>query len=306
MKKLGTLALTLTLTGAMALPALAAEEPELVIAPADTGYGQTIVLNGETLDLTGIPGVSGEELLPLRLLAEADHGSAYWDEENNESWFTFGDNRITVKFADNSVWLDDQQVKSTAQVADGITFVEAGVLSMLEGYTVDRNPELDVNRIDITTPNNDPMVKAAYQIREDSGMAFGMRSDNAEVTTLFQLPEDTFEQAICFTSMNTTPDIMVLAKLADGADETAVEGGPGGPPPVPARHLLLVPGPEPAQGGGRPLLVEDGYVFYLIAENADAGEAPSTPMWRPRPNLSVHNKCPAGWRGTCFLAGRAV
>lgn len=64
MKKLGTLALTLTLTGAMALPALAAEEPELVIAPADTGYGQTIVLNGETLDLTGIPGVSGEELLP--------------------------------------------------------------------------------------------------------------------------------------------------------------------------------------------------------------------------------------------------
>ena len=76
MKKLGTLALTLTLTGAMTLPALAAEEPELVIAPADTGYGQTIVLNGETLDLTGIPGVSGEELLPLRLLAEADHGSA--------------------------------------------------------------------------------------------------------------------------------------------------------------------------------------------------------------------------------------
>ena len=73
MKKLGTLALTLTRHRAMALPALAAEEPELVIAPADTGYGQTIVLNGETLDLTGIPGVSGEELFPLRLLAEADH-----------------------------------------------------------------------------------------------------------------------------------------------------------------------------------------------------------------------------------------
>lgn len=273
MKKLGTLALTLTLTGAMALPALAAEEPELVIAPADTGYGQTIVLNGETLDLTGIPGVSGEELLPLRLLAEADHGSAYWDEENNESWFTFGDNRITVKFADNSVWLDDQQVKSTAQVADGITFVEAGVLSMLEGYTVDRNPELDVNRIDITTPNNDPMVKAAYQIREDSGMAFGMRSDNAEVTTLFQLPEDTFEQAICFTSMNTTPDIMVLAKLADGADETAVkealEAHRQSQHDTFSWYLAQnLPKVEDAR-----ILVEDGYVFYLIAENSDAGEA---------------------------------
>lgn len=34
-----------------------------MIAPADTGYGQTIVLNGETLDLTGIPSVS-EELPP--------------------------------------------------------------------------------------------------------------------------------------------------------------------------------------------------------------------------------------------------
>ena len=144
-----------------------------MIAPADTGYGQTIVLNGETLDLTGIPGVSGEELLPLRLLAEADHGSAYWDEENNESWFTFGDNRITVKFADNSVWLDDQQVKSTAQVADGITFVEAGVLSMLEGYTVDRNPELDVNRIDITTPNNDPHGEG--RLSDPRGQRHGLR-----------------------------------------------------------------------------------------------------------------------------------
>ena len=244
-----------------------------MIAPADTGYGQTIVLNGETLDLTGIPGVSGEELLPLRLLAEADHGSAYWDEENNESWFTFGDNRITVKFADNSVWLDDQQVKSTAQVADGITFVEAGVLSMLEGYTVDRNPELDVNRIDITTPNNDPMVKTAYQIREESGMAFGMRSDNAEVATLFQLPEDTFEQAICFTSMNTTPDIMVLAKLADGADETAVkealEAHRQSQHDTFSWYLAQnLPKVEDAR-----ILVEDGYVFYLIAENADAGEA---------------------------------
>ena len=164
-------------------------------------------------------------------------------------------------------------VFSTAQVADGITFVEAGVLSMLEGYTVDRNPELDVNRIDITTPNNDPMVKAAYQIREDSGMAFGMRSDNAEVATLFQLPEDTFEQAICFTSMNTTPDIMVLAKLADGADETAVkealEAHRQSQHDTFSWYLAQnLPKVEDAR-----ILVEDGYVFYLIAENADAGEA---------------------------------
>ena len=107
------------------------------------------------------------------------------------------------------------------------------------------------------------MVKTAYQIREDSGMAFGMRSDNAEVATLFQLPEDTFEQAICFTSMNTTPDIMVLAKLADGADETAVKEALEA-----HRQSQHLPKVEDAR-----ILVEDGYVFYLIAENADAGEA---------------------------------
>ena len=111
MKKIGTLALTLALAGSLTVPALAAEETAVPIS-ADTGYGTALVLNGETLDLTGIPGVEGGTLLPLRLLAEADHGSAYWDEENNESWFYFGDNRITVKFADNSVWVDDEQVKS--------------------------------------------------------------------------------------------------------------------------------------------------------------------------------------------------
>lgn len=223
MKKLGTPALTLTLTEAMTLPAPAVEELELVIAPTDTGYGQIVVPNGEILDLTDIPDVSEEELFPLRLLAEASHDSAYWDEGNNESWFTFGGNRITIKFADSSVWLNNQQVKSTAQVADGITFVEVGILSMLEGYTIDQSPELGVSRIGIATPSNDPMVKAVYQIREESDMALGMWSDNTEMATLLQLPEDTFEQAICFTFMNTTSDIMMPAKLADGADEAATK-----------------------------------------------------------------------------------
>ena len=79
MKKIGALVLTAALAGSMTLTALA-EEPMLISpnpnADADTGYAQTIVLNGETLDLTGIPG--GTQYLPMRLVAEADHGSAYW------------------------------------------------------------------------------------------------------------------------------------------------------------------------------------------------------------------------------------
>ena len=270
MKKIGTLALTLALAGSMTVPALAAEETAVPIS-ADTGYGTALVLNGETLDLTGIPGVEGGTLLPLRLVAEADHGSAYWDEENNESWFYFGDNRITVKFADNSVWVDDEQVKSQAYVTGGVTFVEAGVLEMLEGYTAEQAE--DGSSITITTPNNDPMVKAAYQIMEDSGMAYAMRTEGSEAEQAFQLPEGSFEQVIAFTSMNTTPDTLVIGKLAEGADEEAVKAALDAHRQ--AQHDTFswylsqnLPKVEDAR-----ILVENGYAFYLIAENADAGEA---------------------------------
>ena len=270
MKKIGTLALTLALAGSLTVPALAAEETAVPIS-ADTGYGTALVLNGETLDLTGIPGVEGGTLLPLRLLAEADHGSAYWDEENNESWFYFGDNRITVKFADNSVWVDDEQVKSQAYVTGGVTFVEAGVLEMLEGYTAEQAE--NGSSITITTPNNDPMVKAAYQIMEDSGMAYAMRTEGSEAEQAFQLPEGSFEQVIAFTSMNTTPDTLVLGKLAEGADEEAVKAALDAHRQ--AQHDTFswylsqnLPKVEDAR-----ILVENGYAFYLIAENADAGEA---------------------------------
>ena len=270
MKKIGTLALTLALAGSLTVPALAAEETVVPIS-ADTGYGTALVLNGETLDLTGIPGVEGGTLLPLRLLAEADHGSAYWDEENNESWFYFGDNRITVKFADNSVWVDDEQVKSQAYVTGGVTFVEAGVLEMLEGYTAEQAE--DGSSITITTPNNDPMVKAAYQIMEDSGMAYAMRTEGSEAEQAFQLPEGSFEQVIAFTSMNTTPDTLVIGKLAEGADEEAVKAALDAHRQ--AQHDTFswylsqnLPKVEDAR-----ILVENGYAFYLIAEDADAGEA---------------------------------
>ena len=270
MKKIGTLALTLALAGSLTVPALAAEETAVPIS-ADTGYGTALVLNGETLDLTGIPGVEGGTLLPLRLLAEADHGSAYWDEENNESWFYFGDNRITVKFADNSVWVDDEQVKSQAYVTGGVTFVEAGVLEMLEGYTAEQAE--DGSSITITTPNTDPMVKAAYQIMEDSGLAYAMRTEGSEAEQAFQLPEGSFEQLIAFTSMNTTPDTLVIGKLAEGADEEAVKAALDAHRQ--AQHDTFswylsqnLPKVEDAR-----ILVENGYAFYLIAENADAGEA---------------------------------
>ena len=84
-----------------------------------------------------------------------------------------------VSFSDNSVTVNDAPVEVDAvAVVDGVTFVSADVFDGWEGYTVNLNPELDVNRIDITTPTT-THVKAAYQIMEDSGMAYAMRTEAA-------------------------------------------------------------------------------------------------------------------------------
>ena len=267
MKKIGTLALTLALAGSLTVPALAAETPA-----ADAADTYTVILNGETLDLSGVPG--DIHALPMRLVAEADHGSAYWDEENNESWFYFGDNRITVSFTDNSVTVNDEPVIDIkAEVIDGTTFLPADIFDHMEGYSAVNGGEAGAITVTITTPNNDPMVKAAYQIMEDSGMAYAMRTEGSEAEQAFQLPEGSFEQVIAFTSMNTTPDTLVIGKLAEGADEEAVKAALDAHRQ--AQHDTFswylsqnLPKVEDAR-----ILVENGYAFYLIAENADAGEA---------------------------------
>lgn len=264
MKKIASLALTAALAGSLAVPALAAETPVLISAPVD--FATQITLNGEAVDTTGIP-AAAEGLLPMRLLAEADHGSAYWDEENNEGWFYFGDDRIVVKFADNSVWINDEQVKSTAYVTAGVTFVEAGVLEMLEGYTV----EWSDGAVALTTPNNDPAVKLAYEIQELCSMGFGMQADEQTLTDAYGVPAGSFEQVTAFFPMITSPDTVIIGKLAEGADQAAVEAAletyRQGQEDTFSWYLTQnLPKVQDAR-----LVVENGWLLFLIADNADAG-----------------------------------
>lgn len=79
MKQLGTFALATALTGSLLTPALAA------------GYATSITVNGTTLDTSALPEAQG---LPLRLVAEADHGSASWFAEENSSSFYFSKHRV--------------------------------------------------------------------------------------------------------------------------------------------------------------------------------------------------------------------
>ena len=265
MKKLGTAALALALTGALALPAFAAEETPVLIS-AKVGYTTAITLNGETLDTAGIPAAS-DSMLPLRLLAEADHGSAYWDESSNESWFTFGENRITVRFADNTITVNDVPVNTTAEVHDGVTYVPASVFSEMDGFTITS----DADAVTITTPNNDPMVKLAYSIMENSEM-FGSRAYEDTLADAYKIPVDQFEQIVAFFPMITSPDTVIVGKLAEGADEKAVtdalEAYRQSQEDTFSWYLSQhLPKVQDAR-----TVLENGYLLFFIGENADQAE----------------------------------
>ena len=265
MKKLGTAALALALTGALALPAFAAEETPVLIS-AKVGYTTAITLNGETLDTAGIPAAS-DSMLPLRLLAEADHGSAYWDEASNESWFTFGENRITVRFVDNTITVNDVPVNTTAEVHNGVTYVPASVFSGMDGFTVTS----DADAVTITTPNNDPMVKLAYSIMENSEM-FGSRTYEDALADAYKIPVDQFEQIVAFFPMITSPDTMIVGKLAEGADEKAVtdalEAYRQSQEDTFSWYLSQhLPKVQDAR-----TVIENGYLLFFIGENADQAE----------------------------------
>lgn len=266
MKKFGTAALALALTGALALPAFAAEDaPVLISAKAD--YTTAITLNGETLDTAGIPAASRSDLLPLRLVAEADHGSAYWDQENNASWFTFGEDRITVSFADNTITVNDTPVNTTAEVRSGVTYIPASVLTGMDGFTVTS----DAGAVTITTPNNDPMVKLAYSIMESSEM-FGSRTYEDTLAEAYKIPVDQFEQIVAFLPMITSPDTVIVGKLVEGADEKAVtdalEAYRQSQEDTFSWYLSQhLPKVQDAR-----TVVENGYLLFFIGENADQAE----------------------------------
>ena len=265
MKKLGAAALTLALAGAMTVPAFAAED--LLISPNPNAYATSITLNGETLDTTGVPAASRADLLPMRLVAEADHGSAYWDEENNEGWFNFGQDKITVQFEANTILVNDVAVNTTAEVVGGVTYVPAAVLEGLEGFSV----TVEDSSVTITTPNNDPMVKLAYSIMENSEM-YSMRTDEETLAEAYQFPVDQFEQVVAFFPMITSPDTIIVGKLAEGADvkvvTDALEAYRQSQEDTFSWYLSQnLPKVEDAR-----TVIKDGYVFFFIGEKADEAE----------------------------------
>ena len=256
MKRIGTAALTLALAGAMTLPALAAE-------PQQAAYSTAIFVNGQALDTSAIPAVEG---LPMRLVAEADHGSAAWFEEEGTGSFYLEGNSITVTFATGAVEVNDTVVEGvSAQVKDGVTFLPVSVLSSLEGYSVEESED----RIDITTPNNSPLVQLAYSVQEASGAAVFSKA-GAEDLEMYGIKPEHFTEVVGLFPMITSPDTVIVGKVAEGELDAVKEELEAYRQQQEDTFNWYLTQHLPKVKDAR-VEVEGDYILFLIGENADAG-----------------------------------
>lgn len=216
MKKFVSLVIGLGLAGALSAPALAASLPEAAPEALLPSYTGVLTVNGNALDTSSLPAAPGYGLLPLRLVAESDHGAADWDQEENSGRFYLDGHIVTVDFSTGAITVDGQTAQESAQVAQGVTFVPAAVVDALEGYSVDLHPELDVQRIDVATPNGTPMLRLGYQLLEAAGLGSGMKTSLAELEEYQVLTPGGFTQAVAFLPRMTSPDTLILGQAAPG------------------------------------------------------------------------------------------
>lgn len=297
MKKFLALTLTLCLCLSLGVTALAADLPEgwtpadgartgedapLLIAPAPETVDVPIslpilVLDGETVDTAGIP-TAPLGYVPMRLLCEANGGSAEWYSEDNQSLFFFDENSIIVDFAEMSVRVGAgsdpmEGVKPYLDPA-GYTFLPVSVLSAIETVTVNDNPEMDVYRFDITTSASDPDKKVVMSIMEAVELGARMNSTPAEMEEYMGIHQENFTKIIGYFPMMINADTIVIGQVAEGKMDAAKED-------LEARKQTTIQGfenylPDPLEmaKNGQIVVAPDGEHIMLIisGDNAKAIE----------------------------------
>lgn len=222
MKRIGFTALALTLATSLTPAALA---EDLLIAPAPTAgaFTASIAVNGVKLDTSPLP-AAAPSLIPMRLVAEADYGSAGWFQEESRGYFSLDNHRIYVSFTDGSVTVDNAALEGvTATVTDGVTFLPASVIADLSGYGVTLNDAAGSEEIAITTPNGAPLVKLAREIIETTEMASFQKNTDAELKDFLDIDPARYTELVSFSSMIIRADNVVIGKLAEGADRAAAK-----------------------------------------------------------------------------------
>ncbi len=219
-------------------PAPGAEMPKVEVPAPNGGFAAVINVNGERLESFDfsreVEGWGSQTVtwkvseldavpagyVPMRAIVQADHGSAYWYEEEGQAWFNFEGAQINVFFNDLSVTINDEPVEGvSALLLNGVTYLPVSVLSGLEGYSVTEAVKDGVENYDITTPNGTPIMKLAYQL-QDIGEMGGMKT-SLEDMEAFQGEATGFKaeymtDGVVFLPMMTSPDTLVLGKAADG------------------------------------------------------------------------------------------
>lgn len=281
MKKLAALLLAAILVVGTALPAYAEGEtltisvdelevmsPEWVTTSlAVGGYSYTLVVNGETVDASAYPQAEG---IPMEALANADHSSTWFDDEEMVDTGYFENDNLAVNTATGAIVLNGETVEGlTASYVDGYTFLPVEAINLMEGYSAVQNG----STIEVSTPNGAEMIKLAYSIMDAAGIGFSSKMEIEFILDNFDVSADNVEEGYFFGGMMTSPDCLLLAKLADGGDADAVKGAFESYRQRQHDTFSWYLSQNLPKVTNAKLTVKNGYVLLLIAEDSDAGLA---------------------------------
>lgn len=281
MKKFLALTLTLCLCLSLGVTALAADLPEgwtpadgartsedapLLIAPApETVDAPTslpiLVLDGETVDATGIPAAPAG-YVPMRLLSEANGGSASWYPEDNQALFVFDETSVLVDFNAKTVEVARELQEGVEPYLDpaGYTFLPVSVLSAIETVTVNDDGECYT----ITTSASDPDVKVIRSIMEAVESGARMKSSPAEMEEYMGIHQENFTSIIGYFPMMINADTIVIGEAAKGKMDAAKEDLEARKQTTIQNFENYLPDPYEMAQNGQIVVAPDGSHIMLI------------------------------------------
>lgn len=291
MKKLLPLSLALTL--ALSVPALAVERPEgwtpadgarlpegpMVIAPApevvDVPVSETfagvITVDGEEVDLSNVPGAPAG-YIPMRAVCEAAGGVVDWFAEDGQALFFLDEQSFIVNFSDLSISCDSDQAGSLTAYLDpaGYTFLPASLLNGLGKITVDDHPELDSIRYDIVTSASDPMTKVSNSILEACEMP-RLTTTMPEMLDVLGFDMDNYTQLVARSPMmNVQSATLFIAQVADGKLDAAKKDFQAFQDQQIASFEHYLQGPYEMAKAGQIVVSPDGqHLMLVISEHND-------------------------------------
>lgn len=291
MKKFLALTLTLCLCLSLGTAALAADLPEgwtpadgartgenapLLIAPApETVDAPTalpiLVLDGETVDTTGIP-AAPLGYVPMRLLSELNGGSASWYPDEGNALFFLDETSIVVDFNDMTVQVAQELQEGVKPYLDpaGYTFLPVSLLDTLESVTVTDDGECYT----ITTSASDPDKKVVMSIMEAVELGARMKSTPAEMEEYMGIHQENFTKVIGYFPMMINADTIVIGQVAEGKMDAGKEDLEARKQTTIQSFEHYLEGPYEMAKNGQIVVAPDGAHIMLIisGDNAKAIE----------------------------------